>query len=401
MSRPCPLPEPEKRGQPGGPGRFVISVLIMAGVAVTAGSSAGSGPVARIAAPDGEAAPVPQEAVTASADGGTVPSVGLPDGFSALPQNDFPLPPLPAPRVPPAGGATAGIPVTVLAAYRRAAGTQAAAAPGCHLPMELLAGIGKVESGHARSGAVDVSGTLYSPILGPVLNGAGATAAISDTDGGALDGNPVWDRAVGPMQFIPGTWRRWASDGNADGRADPGNIYDAALASGRYLCAGGRDLATEAGLAAGILSYNNSSAYLRLVRSWMDSYRTGVGTVPDGGNVVPAVLAAPLAPAVPVAPVAPVPPVPPVVPGAPVAPAPPQPVPTAPVRPGPAPTPTAQPSPTPGVPPVVPAPGRVDPALPQCAPGGLLGGLFGLVGGLLGGDGGGPDGECVPPEPAP
>lgn len=107
----------------------------------------------------------------------------------------------------------------------------AVASPGCGLPVALPAAIGKVESGHARGGRVDAGGTALAPILGPVLDGRSGTAAIADTDSGVLDGDAAWDRAVGPMQFIPSTWRRWVADGNGDGRADPENVSDAAVLS--------------------------------------------------------------------------------------------------------------------------------------------------------------------------
>jgi hypothetical protein len=81
------------------------------------------------------------------------------------------------------------------------------------------------------------------------------------------------------MQFIPSTWRRWAADGNHDGIADPENVYDASLAAARYLCAGGRDLSTAAGLQSAILSYNYSDAYLRLVSAWLVAYRGGIAEV--------------------------------------------------------------------------------------------------------------------------
>jgi hypothetical protein len=217
------------------------------------------------------------------ADGGLVPTV---------PPPALPLPLMAAaPAQPPApvstvgiGGSTVpvsyvgGIPATVLSAYRDAAAQLARSQPDCHLPVELLAAIGKVESGHARGGHVDANGTAVPPILGPVLDGAGF-AAIPDTDHGALDGDPVWDRAVGPMQFIPSTWRRWAVDGNHDGIADPENVYDADLAAARYLCAGGRDLSTATGLQSAILSYNYSDAYLRLVSAWLVAYRGGITEV--------------------------------------------------------------------------------------------------------------------------
>jgi membrane-bound lytic murein transglycosylase B len=96
--------------------------------------------------------------------------------------------------------------------------------------------------------------------------------AIGDTDGGALDGDPVWDRAVGPFQFIPSTWAKWRADGNGDRVADPQSIDDAAVAAGRYLCAGGRNLSDGASWWRAILSYNNSDAYVQSVFNGADGY---------------------------------------------------------------------------------------------------------------------------------
>src|SRR4051812_34646507 len=117
------------------------------------------------------------------------------------------------------GHAQAGLPATVLAAYKKAAAEISASDPNCRLPWQLLAGIGKVESGQARGGAVDAEGTTLQPILGPQLNGHGF-ALIPDTDGGRYDGDRTHDRAVGPMQFIPSTWSEggpdrtgWGADG--------------------------------------------------------------------------------------------------------------------------------------------------------------------------------------------
>ena len=185
---------------------------------------------------------------------------------------------------------TGEIPATLLDAYRRARDAVNLAQPGCRLPMELLAAIGKVETNHARGGQVDSNGTALRPILGPVLDGAGF-AAVPDTDGGLLDGDTKWDRALGPMQFLPPTWRRWEADGNGDHRADPNNVYDASLAAANYLCAGNRDLATPQGLDEAILSYNHSASYRSLVLSWMATYTNGTVIVPDTvGGPVPAVL---------------------------------------------------------------------------------------------------------------
>ncbi|MFC9856468.1 MULTISPECIES: lytic transglycosylase domain-containing protein [unclassified Streptomyces] len=206
------------------------------------------------------------------------------------------LPPLRSPEPPKAGTrpnpavakswAQSGIPATVLAAYRASESALGRSDPGCRLPWQLLAAIGKVESGQARGGRVDARGTTLTPILGPVLNGAGF-ATIRDTDNGAYDGDTAYDRAVGPMQFIPSTWAHWGKDGNADGRKDPNNIYDAALAAGHYLCAGPRDLAVGGDLDRAILSYNHSDTYLRTVLSWLAFYREGTHPVADGKGVIP------------------------------------------------------------------------------------------------------------------
>ncbi|MYR94720.1 MULTISPECIES: lytic transglycosylase domain-containing protein [unclassified Streptomyces] len=213
-----------------------------------------------------------------------------------LPPLESPQPP--APLKPPGAGvqppvpllararSEAGIPATVLAAYRSAERSLRRSDPGCRLPWQLLAAIGKVESGQAAGGRVDGWGTTLTPILGPALDGVGF-ALIRDTDNGVYDGDRTYDRAVGPMQFIPSTWVNWAKDGNGDGRKDPNNVYDAALAAGHYLCANGRDLGVRADLDRAVLSYNRSDLYLRTVLSWLAFYRSGTHPVADGQGVLP------------------------------------------------------------------------------------------------------------------
>lgn len=194
-------------------------------------------------------------------------------------------------------GGLLGIPATVLQAYRNAADIMSRERPTCHIDWALLASIGRIESNHARGGYVDKNGMTLEPILGPQLNGAGNFAPIPDTDHGVYDRDQVWDRAVGPMQFIPSTWRLWASDGNNDGSSDPNNIYDATLAAARYLCAGGVDLTNPDQLRSAILRYNNSSVYLAIVLAWADAYRKGVLPLPDSpvpvGAPIPTVLPGP------------------------------------------------------------------------------------------------------------
>ncbi|MBV8994870.1 MAG: lytic transglycosylase domain-containing protein, partial [Pseudonocardiales bacterium] len=123
--------------------------------------------------------------------------------------------------------------------------------------------------------------------LGPRLDGSPGVATVPDTDHGLLDGDTVWDRAVGPMQFLPATWRQWGTDGNGDGVADPNNIYDATVTAGRYLCAAGADLSDPTQLRAAVYRYNQSWAYVDLVLQWAQAYQTGVVPTPPAPGPVP------------------------------------------------------------------------------------------------------------------
>src|SRR4051812_34290486 len=143
------------------------------------------------------------------------------------------------------GLAANGIPNVALNAYRVAAARMASAEPSCGIDWSLLAGIGRVETNHARfRGAVlNSDGTSTPRIMGPPLNGI-QFAFIRDTDGGSWDGDSSYDRAVGPMQFIPATWRAYGVDGDGNGTADPFNINDASLGAANYLCRSGGNLRT-------------------------------------------------------------------------------------------------------------------------------------------------------------
>ena len=154
----------------------------------------------------------------------------------------------------------------VLDAYVKAAATLAFEKPSCGLRWTALAGIGRTESGHGTYGGavVQPNGDLSRPIIGIPLDGENGTAVIGDSDGGALDSDPDYDRAIGPMQFIPTSWHTLGRDGNGDGVADPQNMYDAALAAAGLLCRG-RALDTDDGMRSAFLGYNNSQSYASLV----------------------------------------------------------------------------------------------------------------------------------------
>ncbi len=180
------------------------------------------------------------------------------------------------------------IPAIALSAYRNAEGMMNRALPGCGVSWNLLAGIGRIESGHANNGATDTTGTAVNPIYGPALDGSlpGNETIVASSQLGRV----TYARAMGPMQFLPGTWSRFASDGDGDGKADPQNVYDASLSAARYLCSGGLNLRDQSQVMSAILRYNNSVAYARNVLGWAAAYATGVAPVnlpPITGSVPP------------------------------------------------------------------------------------------------------------------
>ncbi len=181
-----------------------------------------------------------------------------------------------------------GIPVTVLKAYKRAKRTVKAVNPVCHISISLLSAVGRVESDHAYGGYLDKNGRTLEPILGPRLDGHPGVKSISDSDNGVYDGDKKYDRAVGPMQFIPTTWAMWATDGNGDKIGDPSNIYDASLSAAWYLCASGADLREPKALKKAILSYNGSENYYKLVLAWYKAYHTALTSIPDSEDAVAA-----------------------------------------------------------------------------------------------------------------
>jgi hypothetical protein len=237
------------------------------------------------------------------------PAVVVPDIAMTLPgsgqieADPFPMPPpkgraptaqapqplvsmLPAGTVPGSSALVAldstGIPVRALAAYRRSASLVESADPACHIDWALLAAIGRVESNHARYGGsqLDAAGVARPGIIGMRLDGTNGTALITDTDHGLLDGDTTYDRAVGPMQFIPSTWRVAGVDANGDGVKNPQDMADAAAATAVYLCSGHTDLSSPGDLRSAILRYNASDSYVSMVTAIADAYRHGVTALP-------------------------------------------------------------------------------------------------------------------------
>ncbi|WP_179809627.1 murein transglycosylase [Nocardiopsis sinuspersici] len=166
-----------------------------------------------------------------------------------------------------------GIPRRALEAYASAQLVLAREQPGCRLSWPTLAGIGYVETHHGTyaGGEIGSDGVTTVDIIGIPLDGTNQTRAIPDTDGGRYDGDAQWDRAIGPMQFIPHTWAQWGDSLSGDD-PDPHDIDDAALAAGRYLCAEDRDLTVAADWESAILTYNRSSTYVADVLAYAHAY---------------------------------------------------------------------------------------------------------------------------------
>ncbi len=158
------------------------------------------------------------------------------------------------------------IPLDLLPVYQAAALT-------CEgLPWQVLAGIGWVESRHARGGADPVTGWVVPPIIGPAIDGRPGFAAIPDAS--QPDG---WAHAVGPMQFLTTTWQAWgtvAPDRPPGSIPDPHNAWDAIYSAAAFLCA---DQGQIGELRSAILRYNHSEAYVDEVLEKAAAYGLGSG----------------------------------------------------------------------------------------------------------------------------
>lgn len=169
--------------------------------------------------------------------------------------------------------AVAGVPARALDAYRL--GSRWCGGLG----WEVLAGVGFEESKHGSH-----DGALVDPLTGRVARADGAGLF-----GPALDGSagtmrlPIgpwegwhgltgpWLRAVGPMQFLPGTFEQYAADADADGSTDPHDIDDAAATAARVLCGGEPEVGD---VASALRRYNDNAAYVQRVLDYAVALRS-------------------------------------------------------------------------------------------------------------------------------
>ena len=244
------------------------------GAGAVTGPAPGSAPLTVSSGLAGAGAPSAGSAAAGTAQTGAAAPA---DGAGALTQGAAAPPDAPraaAQWVERTATAT-GIPARALSAYADATLVVAAQDPACGLGWTTLAAIGDVESGHGTHGGTTLGadGRPVQPVLGPALDGRAGTAAIAATAASTTwTGDPVWDHAVGPLQFLTSTWQRWGVDGDGDGVADPNDLDDAALAAGHYLCAAGVDLASADGWWAAVRAYNHDDTYVQHVLTRANAY---------------------------------------------------------------------------------------------------------------------------------
>jgi Transglycosylase SLT domain len=269
-----------RRGPVGGFLAPLVVLVVLLGVAGVAGATL---PQRRVGPP--VAAPSPQpvpETVNSSATPGTGGDDLLPSDEPSSAVAQRPVDGLDgwAQRLSP----VVGVPATALKAYGNAQLTAAVILPACHLSWTTLAGLGKVESDHGSAGGATLlpTGKVSKAIVGPALDGSDGRALVRDTDLGRLDGDTTYDRAIGPMQFLPSAWETYQADGDNDGITDPSDINDAALAAARFLCARSRDLAKPADWWAAVLEYNAVQSYAQNVFDAANKYGRLSRSAPPG-----------------------------------------------------------------------------------------------------------------------
>lgn len=248
-------------GSRRGSRRRRVAIAVLGVLLAAVGIAGGTAQVLRMAADPAPPAPREPAATTQAA----APAADVAPAVAVDPATAVRRPRVGEPSDFP--GSLGSTPPEALAAYQRAAAVLDAAG-ACGLDWTVLAAIGRVESDHGRG-----------PAVGKSFDGTGRRGPVADTDGGVLDGDPVWDAPVGPFRLLPTTWTSVAVDADADGVRDPRDIDDAALAAAVRLCAG-QDLSTRRGLRASLAAYHPAPGFVRTVLRLAHRYARQSAQVP-------------------------------------------------------------------------------------------------------------------------
>jgi hypothetical protein len=185
------------------------------------------------------------------------------------------------------------VPLQALTAYQRAAQVIDRADKQCHVDWTLIAAVGQVVSQHGLvdGGHLSGGGVVKPSLVGNVVRSETGDK-FADTDAGRLDGDKRHDRAIGPMLLAPTTWSVVGVDADNDGRRNPQDIDDAALAVAVLLCNGNRNLSHDADARHAVARVNGDKAFVSAVLAAAADYAaqeagSGTTTVVAGPYVTP------------------------------------------------------------------------------------------------------------------
>ncbi len=258
------------------------------GATGSTGSSAGAGQGSSgasstpVVTPSGGTTPgAPAGSTGAGGVGGPGTGVPIAVGTGGSSAGSFVAPVVTSTQAQPQSG-TAAAPASTGSKHHAAGGGASSSGPTAPSPTifggpDPLAGVlpGSWSDPFIVNGAADVPAFYVQsfhipPFLLSIYQAAGAAydipwqtlAAINEVEtdyGTDLDTSSAG--AIGWMQFLPATWRRYGVDASASGARDPYNAADAIFAAARFLAAAGG----THNLAGAIFAYNHSHAYVRSV----------------------------------------------------------------------------------------------------------------------------------------
>jgi cell wall-associated NlpC family hydrolase len=170
------------------------------------------------------------------------------------------------------------IPLRAMTGYAKATVTLTKEIPGCHLSWVTLAAVGKVTSDHGRAQGGHVADTgAMDKALGTIEVRDFYNKVVSTAN------------AAGPMQLSPSIWGKYKASANGS-NPDVQNIDDAALSTGRALCADGHDLSQGQTWWDSVSALQSSPLFLHRTLATVNVYGTvGQGSAAPNAAVLSAV----------------------------------------------------------------------------------------------------------------